>query len=262
MGFGFLEIAVTPAVRSVQKKLGVAHMWGNFKGRREFDRFSDREAAFIAGRDSFYMATTSETGWPYLQHRGGPGGFLKLLDDRTLAFADYRGDFQYISVGNLSANDKACLFLMDYPRRARLKIYVRAEIVSLDVDPVLIARVLEGTAPKWSVSSAFILKLSTGIAPSISCPASPRPSLPRRYAQSVNGSRLSKLRMQPCGLPDNLRPQPGTICDAHALLLPIRLLNGAPCCSGRGRRNFRHEKGQHIHRRAAQARVQGDQPAR
>ncbi|MBK4723011.1 pyridoxamine 5'-phosphate oxidase family protein [Azospirillum sp. YIM DDC1] len=148
MGFGFLDIAVTPAVRSVQKKLGVAHMWGNFKGRREFDRFSDREAAFIAGRDSFYMATTSETGWPYLQHRGGPGGFLKLLDDRTLAFADYRGNFQYISVGNLSANDKACLFLMDYPRRARLKIYVRAEIVSLDVDPVLTARVLEGTAPK------------------------------------------------------------------------------------------------------------------
>ncbi len=148
MGFGFLDIAVTPAVRSVQKKLGVAHMWGNFKGRREFDRFSDREAAFIAGRDSFYMATTSETGWPYLQHRGGPGGFLKLLDDRTLAFADYLGNFQYISVGNLSANDKACLFLMDYPRRARLKIYVRAEIVSLDVDPVLTARVLEGTAPK------------------------------------------------------------------------------------------------------------------
>lgn len=122
-------------------------MWENFRGHREFDRFTDQERSFIDDRDSFYMATTSETGWPYLQHRGGPKGFLKVLDDRTLAFADYCGNFQYISVANLSASDKACLFLMDYRRRARLKIYVHAEVISLDADPAL-TTVLEGKPGK------------------------------------------------------------------------------------------------------------------
>ncbi len=148
MGFGFLDIAVTPAVRAVQQQLGVAGMWENFQGNREFDRFTEAEAAFIADRDSFYMATVSETGWPYIQHRGGPKGFLKLLDDRTLAFADYRGNFQYLSIGNLSANRKACLFLMDYARRARLKIYVHAEVMALDTDPSLTAAVLGGMKAK------------------------------------------------------------------------------------------------------------------
>lgn len=148
MAFGFLEVAVTPAVRAVQEELGVAHMWADFKGRREFDRFTEAEAAFIANRDSFYMATTSETGWPYVQHRGGPQGFLKVLDDRTLAFADYRGNFQYLSVGNLSANNKACLFLMDYPRRTRLKMYVHADVVALDADTVMTEKVLGGAGGK------------------------------------------------------------------------------------------------------------------
>ncbi|WP_372501034.1 pyridoxamine 5'-phosphate oxidase family protein (plasmid) [Tistrella mobilis] len=148
MGYGFLDIAVTPAVRAVQDRLGVAHLWENFKGHRTFDRFTDQEAAFITSRDSFYMATTSETGWPYVQHRGGPQGFLTVLDDRSLAFADQRGNRQYISVGNLSTNDKVSLFLMDYPRRARLKIYALAEIVALDADPALTARVPGATAPK------------------------------------------------------------------------------------------------------------------
>lgn len=144
MAYGFLDVAITPAVRAVQEDLGVARIWENFKGHREFDRFSEAEARFIADRDSFYMATTSQTGWPYLQHRGGPRGFLKQLDDRTLAFADYRGNRQYISLGNLSANDKACLFLMDYPHRARLKIYAHAEAVPLDADAALTATVLDG----------------------------------------------------------------------------------------------------------------------
>ncbi len=148
MTYGFLDVAVTPAVRKVQQQLGVAPMWENFRGHREFDRFTDQEMSFIADRDSFYMATTSETGWPYIQHRGGAKGFLKVLDDQTLAFADYRGNFQYISVGNLSANDKACLFLMDYTRRARLKIYVHAETVPLDADPALTTTVLEGATGK------------------------------------------------------------------------------------------------------------------
>jgi uncharacterized protein len=148
MAFGFLDVAVTPAVRAVQEALGVARMWENFQGRREFDRFTDSETEFISDRQSFYMATSSETGWPYIQHRGGPRGFLKVLDDRTLAFADYRGNFQYISVGNLSASNKACLFLMDYPGRRRLKIYVYADVMELDSDPATTERVLTGVTAK------------------------------------------------------------------------------------------------------------------
>ena len=148
MGFGFLDIAVTPAVRAVQHELGVAHLWQDFKGNREFNRLTDNEKRFINERDSFYMATTSETGWPYVQHRGGPPGFLKTLDERTLAFADYRGNMQYITVGNLSANDKVCLFLIDYPRRTRLKIYAHAEAVPLDADATLTQTVLAGARGK------------------------------------------------------------------------------------------------------------------
>ena len=137
MSYGFLNIAVTPSVQAVQAKMGADHIWQDFKGHREFDRFTENEAAFIAERDSFYMATVSETGWPYVQHRGGPRGFLKLLDDRTLAFADYRGNRQYISTGNLAADGRACLFLMDYTRRARLKIYAHVETLGPDKDSAL-----------------------------------------------------------------------------------------------------------------------------
>jgi uncharacterized protein len=109
----------------------------SFKGRREFDKFTPNEAAFIAQRDSFYMATMSEAGWPYVQHRGGPPGFLKVVGEKALAFADYSGNRQYISVGNLAADGRVALILMDYTRRARLKIYARAEAVALDTDPAL-----------------------------------------------------------------------------------------------------------------------------
>jgi hypothetical protein len=156
MSYGFLDIAVTPSVRAVQAKMGVDHVWQDFKGHREFDRFTDNEAAFIADRDSFYMATVSETGWPYMQHRGGPRGFLKLVDDRTLAFADYRGNRQYISTGNLAADDRACLFLMDYARRARLKIYVHVETLALDTDPALTELV---TVPDYKAKLERIFRL-------------------------------------------------------------------------------------------------------
>lgn len=141
MPYGFLDIAVTPSVRAVQSAMGSAGLWDAQRSRRAFDRFTDREMAFVAARDSFYMATVSETGWPYVQHRGGPRGFLRALDDRTLAFADFRGNRQYISAGNATANDRACLFLVDYPERARLKIYARVELLALDDDPDLARRV-------------------------------------------------------------------------------------------------------------------------
>jgi predicted pyridoxine 5'-phosphate oxidase superfamily flavin-nucleotide-binding protein len=144
MSYGFLDVAVTPSVRAVQAEMGIDAFWKNFKGHRESDQFTEQEIAFIAERDSFYMASVSETGWPYVQHRGGPPGFLKVVDHKTLAFADYRGNRQYISMGNLAANERTCLFLMDYPRRARLKIYAHVERLALDADPALTALVTDG----------------------------------------------------------------------------------------------------------------------
>ncbi|NKL30199.1 pyridoxamine 5-phosphate oxidase [Rhizobium leguminosarum bv. viciae] len=142
MPYHFLEVAITPNVRLAQTEMGAHQIWlGDH--HRESDSFTDSERAFIAARDSFYIASVSETDWPYVQHRGGPQGFLKIVDNKTLAFADYRGNRQYISTGNFAANDRACLFLVDYPRRARLKIYVHVEKLALDADPALTDLVLD-----------------------------------------------------------------------------------------------------------------------
>jgi hypothetical protein len=156
MSYGFLDIAVTPSVRAAQAAMGSERVWQNFKGHREFDTFTPEEEAFIAQRDSFYMATVSQTGWPYIQHRGGPPGSLKVVDGKTLAFADYRGNRQYISVGNLAADDRAALILMDYSAKARLKIYAHVEAVSLDANPALAERV---AAPGYKAKPERILLL-------------------------------------------------------------------------------------------------------
>lgn len=156
MAYGFLDIAVTPSVKAAQASMNSDRIWTDFKGRREFDRFTESEAAFIAARDSFYMASVSETGWPYVQHRGGPAGFLKVIDAKTLAFADYRGNRQYISLGNLSTDDRVALILMDYAGRQRLKIYARLDVVALDADQALAAQV---TIPGYKAAQERILKL-------------------------------------------------------------------------------------------------------
>lgn len=137
MAYGFMDIARTPSVKAAQEANGTAARWDGFKGHRAFDRFTDAEKQFIAERDSFYMATVSETGWPYVQHRGGPPGFLRVLDDKTLAFADFRGNLQYISIGNATANDRVSLILVDYPNRRRLKIFARIEVKALSADAAL-----------------------------------------------------------------------------------------------------------------------------
>ena len=156
MAYGFMDIARTPSVQAAQASMGADHLWQDFKGHRDFDRFTENETAFIAERDSFYLATVSETGWPYVQHRGGPRGFLKVIDDRTLAFADYRGNRQYISTGNLAANERASLFLMDYAHRARLKIYAHIEAVALDADPALTELV---TVPGYKATPERIFRV-------------------------------------------------------------------------------------------------------
>ena len=136
----YLDIATTPTVAAAQTANGSREANAAQASRRVFDRFGEAEAGFIAARDSFYLATTSETGWPYLQHRGGPPGFLRLLDDRTLGVADFAGNRQYLTLGNLAASDKASLFLMDYARQARMKLFVRVEVVDLKADTQMAAR--------------------------------------------------------------------------------------------------------------------------
>lgn len=157
MAYGFLETLATPAVRAAQAAHG-GSAWRAFDGDRTFDRFTDNEAAFIAERDSFYLASVSESGWPYVQHRGGPPGFLKILDAKTLAFPDFAGNRQYISLGNTSVEDRVSLILVDYPRRARLKILARMAAQDLGAAPELAARLaLPGYRAK--IERAFVLRL-------------------------------------------------------------------------------------------------------
>jgi predicted pyridoxine 5'-phosphate oxidase superfamily flavin-nucleotide-binding protein len=142
VGHKFAEIAFTDTVKSVQQALGSRSGYARREGGDvDFnDRLGPSEAQFIAERDSFYIATVSETGWPYVQHRGGPKGFLRALDEKTLGFADFAGNRQYVSVGNLKTDDRVSLFLMDYPNRTRLKLLGRARVVGNDGDDDLVRR--------------------------------------------------------------------------------------------------------------------------
>jgi uncharacterized protein len=131
------DVAFTPAVKAIQAKKGsregYAEVERNGGWRTEID---DRLAAFLAETNSFYLATASADGQPYIQHRGGPKGFVKVLDKRTIAFADYAGNRQYLTEGNLSENPKAHIFIMDYAHRRRVKIWGEARII--DDDPALL----------------------------------------------------------------------------------------------------------------------------
>lgn len=137
----YAELMFTAAVQARQEHYGARHDMARYEADNAgFDRLGSSEAAFIAGRDSFYQATVSEAGWPYVQHRGGPPGFLKVLDAKRLAYADFRGNRQYISAGNLSVNDRVALFLVDYQHRRRLKILGRLQSSEVaDADPALVA---------------------------------------------------------------------------------------------------------------------------
>lgn len=141
MARAFADIAFTDSVKQAQNRYGSRKSYAGFEsdgGHR--DRLSENEIAFLAERDSFYLGSVGENGWPYVQHRGGPKGFLKVLDEMTIGFADFRGNRQYISVGNLNADGRVSLFLMDYPNRQRLKLWARARVVHPDEDPELVAR--------------------------------------------------------------------------------------------------------------------------
>ncbi len=147
----FGDIAFTPGVKAVQEALGSRKTYARLEQIERRTRLTAEESEFIAQRNSFYLATVGETGWPYVQYRGGPKGFLRVIDEQTLGFADFKGNCQYISTGNVISMQHACLFLMDYPNRLRLKIWADATI-SEDAD--LIAR-LQVTGYPGKVARAF-----------------------------------------------------------------------------------------------------------
>jgi len=127
MSFGTL--AFTPLVKKLQELHGSRSQYARMdKSGASQDQLGEFEREFLEDRDTFYWATTGSTGWPYVQHRGGPKGFLKVIDDRTLAFADFRGNKQYITTGNVMSDDRVALILVDYPHQARLKILGRVEV--------------------------------------------------------------------------------------------------------------------------------------
>jgi uncharacterized protein len=147
MAHNYLSTTFTPAVLAEQDRYYGKHQ--RVPSASAPDELGALEQAFIENSDSFYMATVSEDGWPYLQHRGGPRGFLKVLDERTLAFADFSGNRQLLSTGNLQRNDRVALFLMDYPHRERLKILGHATVSPASDNPSLVAEVVTvGVAPR------------------------------------------------------------------------------------------------------------------
>lgn len=140
----FFDIAFTDSVKQAQGDNGSAAAYSRHLGQSDGpDLLSLSEITFIRESDSFYMATVSETNWPYVQHRGGPAGFVKILDAATLGVADYRGNRQYVSLGNIEANDRACLFFMDYVGRRRLKVLAQVKSVDLKGAPDLAEKLVD-----------------------------------------------------------------------------------------------------------------------
>jgi predicted pyridoxine 5'-phosphate oxidase superfamily flavin-nucleotide-binding protein len=142
MSRAFAEISFTPGVLALQHQQGSAEGYARFlePEAQAGNRIGAAEAEFISTMDGFFQATISESGWPYVQFRGGPKGFLKVLDDKTIAYADFRGNRQYLSTGNLTKNDRVSLILVDYPNRRRLKIWGHAQLVDKDDDPDFIKK--------------------------------------------------------------------------------------------------------------------------
>ena len=159
MAHRFFELIFTPSANAAQERYGSRGNYARFEtGESDFSGMTEAEIEFIHARDGFYLATVGESGQPYIQYRGGPLGFLKVLDSSTLGFADFRGNLQYISVGNLSQNDKAALFLMDYANRQRLKILARVEVKDSQEVPELIEKL---TVPDYPgrIERAMILHI-------------------------------------------------------------------------------------------------------
>ena len=195
----FHETAFTPAVRRLQERAGSREAYADAGGRRPpNDRFGAREAQFIAERDGFFLSTVSETGWPYVQFRGGPPGFARTLDEETLGWADFRGNQQFVSAGNASAGDgRAALILVDYPNRRRLKLFGHLSFTDAEEAPDLAARLLV-PGYRAKVDRAAVLRL-TGF--DWNCPQ----HIPQRFTADELGDALEPLRARMAALEEENR---------------------------------------------------------
>jgi ferredoxin-NADP reductase/predicted pyridoxine 5'-phosphate oxidase superfamily flavin-nucleotide-binding protein len=190
MARAFAKISFTPDVQAVQTEMGSRMTYRVAElGELEEVSLGEAEQAFIAERDSFYQATVSQTGWPYVQHRGGPAGFLNVLDESTLGYADFSGNRQYISAGNLRGDDRVSLILMDYPRRLRLKIWGRARVVNEGTEPELLAK-LESPDSRAPVERGILIRVE---AFEWNCPKYITP----RYSQREVEALIEQVRRQP-----------------------------------------------------------------
>jgi uncharacterized protein len=181
------DVAFSPSVKAVQRRRGSRDAYARMEQKGGWsDRITPELAAFIAERDSCYLGTASADGQPYIQHRGGPKGFLRVLDDRTLGLADYRGNRQYITTGNLAENDRAFLFLMDYANRRRVKIWARARVV--EDDQALLERLTPSDA-KARPEQAILLTLDAW---DVNCPQ----HITRRFTEDEVERRLAPLRQR------------------------------------------------------------------
>lgn len=173
----FATISFTESVKAAQSLYGSRERNQAFELADDSrDELSEFEAEFIEARDSFYQATISENGWPYVQHRGGPAGFLRVLDKQTIGYADFSGNKQYLSVGNLNANPRISMILMDYANRRRLKLWGTVRIVHESEYPEIIAR-LEVPSYRARVERGIIIHIE---AIEWNCPQ----HITRRYSQS------------------------------------------------------------------------------
>lgn len=177
------DIAFTPAVKKLQERYGSRQSYADMDSASEWpDRVTGELAAFLADRNSFYLSTVNAEGQPYIQHRGGPKGFLQVLDEKRIAFADFRGNKQYITAGNLSETTKAFIFLMDYMGRQRVKLWGRAEVSE---DRELIKRLtVEGYRARPERAIIFTIE-----AWSANCPQ----HIPAKYDEAVVAQALQKL---------------------------------------------------------------------
>ncbi|MFH4964061.1 pyridoxamine 5'-phosphate oxidase family protein [Gaetbulibacter sp. M235] len=137
MAKNYAELAFTSAIKVMQKKMGSRASYARMEKYSYTSGLTENEIQFIAQRDSLYMASIGENNFPYIQHRGGPKGFLKVLNHNQIGFIDFTGNRQYITIGNLSTNNNVSLIMVDYPARTRLKIFAKAKIVELDDNPEL-----------------------------------------------------------------------------------------------------------------------------
>lgn len=145
MNQNFTQFAFTDSVKKVQEYYGTRQSYTRMETSGDRFNLTQNEISFIQSRDSFYMGTVGENGWPYVQFRGGPKGFLKVINETTIAYVDFRGNGQYISTGNISTSNKTSLFLMDYPSRQRLKIWAEASIIDANKDDELLKQLkMEG----------------------------------------------------------------------------------------------------------------------